>query len=788
MNKVSQFLNSGIKSLRREKYYALINILGLGLGIFCFLLTSLYVKDELTHDKWHTNAEKIYLPQQIMETGSGSIMLMPSFAIGQGWVDEVPGVKDVVNISSDETRKYKTKGEEFETKQLVFTTSALFRIFDFKLNQGDPEKALEQPDGVVISSEMARKHFRGQNPMGEIIEIDGLGSYQVTGVLQPIPSNSHLQFEFILPIDFTKAPYKGLENNWQFGSGMHYLLLEDNYDLDQLAKETSEMIKKRTGNAEALPFQFNKFSELYMSGKAMRSGNSMFGGQSKYVVIFSIVGVLMLLVASFNYINLTTSRSFARAKDFAIRKVVGASKTRLILIQIGETFFIAIIGLLLAIIALEMALPSINQLIGKNLSLQIQRDPSVLVLPAGVLLIVMLMSGLYPAFIGSKFNLSNTLKGKLPNSKGAVIRKVLIVVQFTICTGVLASALIIRFQSQHMINMDLGYNQQNIINIEMRVSGAFEKMDAFRNELQRSTLIEDIASGPIPNSGGAMIIDIGEEENKSQQFFSFSAADKGFVRIAGLEMLAGRSFENLEDSELENAVLVNEVAVEMLGWSPEDAINQKIQDTDMRIVGVFKNYHLTSAKSKISPQIVNYNSEQLANVLLRYKAGDQEKVVAHVERIWEELGISSPMKYKVIEHAFDNAFKREEALISIFDGLTVMLISVAGLGLFALAVFESQIKEKELCIRKVLGASPFVLLKSLNRNFLLLIVLAMLISIPITQYLISGWLEGFPYRIDSTTSYFLISSGFVLVIALVMLSIQGISSIRKNPAEILRNE
>lgn len=788
MNKLAQFLNSGMKSLRREKYYALINIMGLGLGIFCFLLTSLYVKDELTHDKWHKNAENIYMPQQMLETDQGSMMLMPSYAIGQAWVDENPGVKDAVNISTEQRKEYTVNGKEFKTEQLVFTTTALFRIFDFSLEKGDVTTALEQPDGMVISHEIARRHFKGENPIGEYIKMEGLGTYKITGVLNPIPSNSHLQFEFLVPIDFTKEPYKGVENNWQFGSGYHYLLLEENYDLNQLAEETAKMVKEHTGRDVALTFQFNRFSELYMMGKSMRSGNSMFGGQEKYVVIFSIIGALMLLVASFNYINLTTSRSFARAKDFAIRRVIGASKGRLVAIQLGETFFIALLGLIMAVIALELTLPSINQLIGKNLNLQVSRDPSILILPAGILVLVMLLSGLYPALIGSRFNLSSSLKGKIPNSRGAIIRKALIVIQFTICTGVLASALIIRFQAKHMINIDLGYNAQNIISIDMRKNGVYDKMDAFRNELQRSAVIADLASGPIPRGGGAMIIDVGEEGNKTQQFFAYGAADKGFVRIADLEMIAGNSFENVEESRLENAVVVNEAAIELLGLSAEEAINSKIPDTEMTIVGVIKNYHTNSAKSKIGPQIIFYNMEQLSNVLIRFKAGDLETVVAYAESVWEDLGITEPLSYQIIANVFDNAFKREEALITIFDGLTVMLMTVAGLGLFALAVFESQIREKELCIRKVLGASALSLLKNLNLRFIILIALAMVISIPITQYLIGGWLDAFPYRIESTSTYFIISSAFVLSLAVVMLSIQGVNSVKKNPAEVLRNE
>ncbi|KYG73567.1 MULTISPECIES: ABC transporter permease [Roseivirga] len=787
MNKLAQFLKSGFKSLKRERYYALLNILGLGLGIFCFLLTSLYVKDELTHDKWHKNAENIYMPQQIFESEQGSMMLMPSFAIGQGWVDEIPAVRDYVNISSEKHRDYIINESEFKTKQLVFTTGALFRIFDFSLALGNPEKALSEPDAMVISHEIARKHFKGENPLGEYIEVKGIGTYKVTGVLNPIPSNSHLQFEFLVPIDFTKDPYTGLENNWQFGSGYHYLLIDEGSDMEKLSDETLAMLEKHTGNKQAMPFRFNKFSELYMSGSAMRTGDSMFGGRKKYVVIFSIIGALMLLVASFNYINLTTSRSFARAKDFAIRKVIGASKARLIAIQLGETFFIALLGLVIALIALELTLPSINELIGKNLSLQIQRDPSVLFLPASVLVLVMLLSGLYPALIGSRFNLSASLKGKSPNSRGTVIRKALIVIQFTICTGVLASALIIRFQANHMINMDLGYNTKNIISIEMRRSGLYDKMQTFKNEVQRSAIVEGIASGPIPTSGGAMIINIGEED-KVQQFFGYSAADKNFINIADLQIVAGNSFANVDESALANGVIINEAACELLDLSPEEAISTKIPDSEMEIVGVIKNYHTSSTKSKIGPQIISYDEDQLSNVLIRYKAGDQDKVVAHAEAVLAELGYTEQLKYNVIENHFENAFKREEALISIFDGLTIMLISVAGLGLFALAVFESQIREKELCIRKVLGANSLTLLRNLNMRFVLLIGLALIISIPITQYLIGSWLDAFPYRIDSTANYFILAGGVVMVLAIVMLSIQGVNSVRKNPAEVLRSE
>lgn len=788
MNSILRFLKSGFKSIKREHFFALVNILGLSLGMYCFLISSLYVKDELTHDKWHENAERIYLPQQSLITGNGSINLLPSYAIGPAWVAESPGVSDAVNISFAKTNKYSVNSVDYETSQLVYSTSALFRVFDFSLNLGDETKALEAPNGIVISYEMARKHFRNQNALGAFIELANLGTYQVTGVLNKIPSNSHLQFEFILPIDFTKGAYKGLETNWQFGSGLHYLLLEENYSLEQLGEDTKAILKKNKDGHSEFEFSFLKFSELYLKGKTLTNTAGMFGGQEKYIIIFSVVGVLMLLVASFNYINLTTSRSFARAKDLVVRKILGASRGRLIGFQLGETFFVSTLALILTIISLEVTLPSINNLIGKNLSLDIGVDPSVLFLPIAVLLIVVLLSGIYPALVGSKFNLANSLKGNSPKAKGSIIRKSLMVLQFAICTGVLASALIIRYQANYMIEKDLGYNAQNLISVDMRRGGMFEKYNAFKSELERSSQLEMVSSGPIPTSSGAMIMDLGQGDDKTQQFISFGAADKGFVNIGGLKVVAGSTFSDLEESQLENAVLVNEAALELFDLDAETAINETIPNTEYKLVGVVQDYHFSSTKSEIRPLMITYGPDQLSNILLRFKAGNKEEVVAHAQTVWDDLGASEEFKYSLIQTHFEDAFQREEALVSIFDGLTIMLILIASLGLFGLAVFESQLKEKELSIRKVLGASQLVLIKYLNKNFLFLITIAMIIAIPVTQYMISGWLEDFPYRIESTYSIFAISSGIVLSLAILMLTFQGIRTARKNPLDILRND
>ncbi|MFT6873019.1 MAG: putative ABC transport system permease protein, partial [Roseivirga sp.] len=351
-----------------------------------------------------------------------------------------------------------------------------------------------------------------------------------------------------------------------------------------------------------------------------------------------------------------------------------------------------------------------------------------------------------------------------------------------------ASALIIRSQANYLIQKDLGYNTENLLKIDVRRGGMFDKYQAFKNELQRSTQIEMVSSGPLPVSNGAMIFDIGEGENKTSQFVDYSSSDKEFVEIGGLKVISGQSFSQLDESQLESAALINEAALALFDMDIEGAIDQVIPGSTAKVVGVLKDFHFNSTKTTISPLLILYGPTDLSNILIRYKAGNVDNVLEYAEQQWGDLGATAPFKYELIDTYFEDAFKREETLVSIFDGLTIMLVLIATLGLFALAVFEGQLREKELSIRKVLGASRVALIKKLNLRFLSLILIAFLVAIPITQYLISGWLESFAYRIESTSIIYTISAGIVMLLAFSMLTIQGVISVKKNPADILRNE
>ncbi len=787
MNRVKLFLKNGLRTIKRERLFAAINILGLSLGIFCFLLTALYVKNEVSHDRWHANAEQIYLPQQTVATANGNMNLLPSFAIGKAWKEQSPGVVNSVNISYASTKTYIVNDVEFKSELVHFTTSALFEIFDFSLVLGNEKTALESPSNVVISKELAEKHFDGINPMGESIEVKGLGTYTVAGVLDKIPSNSHLVFEMLLPIDFNKGSYKDLENNWRNGNGLHYLQLAEGYSLEKLNEETIEIYKKGSGRDAAVDFQFTKFTDLYLNGQTVRDAEGMFGGQKKYITVFSVIGLLMLLVASFNYINLTTSRAISRSKELAIRKVVGAGRKRLIWMQLGETFFLGTLSLVLAIISLEIFLPGINNLVGARLDFNVSEDPILLALPVGALLLIVLTSGIYPAIIGSRFDMASLLKGSKAKSSGSFIRRSLIVLQFAICCGVLASALIIRGQANYMINKDLGFYTENIMSINMSNPGLWDDYEQVKAELSRSPLINGVSGAPIPRASSAMIFDVGEGDDKQQQFAMLGYAVKGYVDFFGLNLLAGNTFDMLPEVEPKKSLMVNEAVVKVLGLTNEEAIGYEIIK-GKPIVGVLEDFHLSAAKNKIMPLLIEYNPESVPLLSLKFMNGNKEKVEAFAQQVWTDLGATRAFSYQLLDSLYQDSFVKEKTLVKIFNGLTLMVVCVACLGLFAVALLESQLKEKEMGIRKVLGATPMILMRKLNARFFILLMISLLVAFPSTQYLIGSWLDSFPYRIDGIYPFFIMASVIVVSIALLVLGVQGLKVINKNPTSVLRDQ
>lgn len=787
---IRKFLRDGVNTLKRDRFNSAVNIIGLSLGIFCLLITSLYVRDELTYDKWHKNAERILLPTISMESSGGMVYTSPPFALHDALLNESPGVEEVVNIGKAVTadfesiNQYQIGENQFDADAIYFTEPSFFRVFDFSLKFGDEQSALNEPKNVVISAEIAEKHFGKDNPVGKFIELKHIGAMKVSGVLDPIPGNSHLRFDMLLAVNMNADPYKSYKGNWQLGYGQNYFLIEKGYSKARLIDDFKSVYEKNRDTGESRVLGFDSFGELYLNGK-VRGTQSIFGGNRKYVLIFSVVGGLLFLVACFNYVNLKVASSFARTKDIAVRKVLGSSRARLILLLVGETTLVTIISLIISLIALEFSLPYFNELLGKRLDLSFIDQPGLLFLPTATLVLVIAISGIYPALISSSFNMASLLKGELPKVSKPMLRKSLVAFQFVICAGLLSSALIIRGQAKFLINKDLGYNTQNVHNIGIYENGFGGKYQELKTELERIPQIEAVSGSPLPRSIMATMVPLEQNGEEVMTYFNIGSVDLGFDDLLEIDILKGNSFTELPSSRLKNAVLINETAYKAIGL--EDPIGIKLSGR-YEVVGVMKDFHVSSVKSKIRPLMVTADPANIRNLHFKFREGEKETVMAEVEKVWERFGTDKAFQTTELATFYANAFKREDTLTRIFDGLTVMLVVISFFGLFSLSVFESRFRERELGIRKVLGASYLSLIKLANRKFLGLVFLALFISAPITYLLISNWLEAFPYRLESTASYFFIASLTVLALAVFVLTVHGHKNALKNPVDALRTE
>ncbi len=781
-----RLLKQLVRRLKRERFFSLVNILGLAMGMFCFMVTTLYVQDELTHDKWHSKVDRIYISHLKLKTSTGETLThVPPFALREALSSESPGVEAVVNLSFPIKDKYRQGEEWFEVERLYYSEPSLFKVFDFSLKWGDVSSALSEPNTLILSSELADKHFGGSNPIGEFVEFENSGTFKVSGVLEPIPGNSHLQFDMLLAMNFNAAPYKWYKDSWGRAYGSNYVLITENYSLEQLKADAQMILKNRKRVGDANNINFSPFGDLYLNGETYGPETEMFGGQRDYLIIFSLVGSLLLLVACFNYINLNTAQAFSRTKSLAIRKVVGASKFRLLSILLSETAAIASIALMVAVIALELSLDTINLILRKRLDFAFLENPQLLLIPIGALILTVAISGIYPAIVASSFNTVSLLKGMMPHSKASIMRKSLLVFQFLICVGLLSGALIIRSQAKYMINLDLGYNVENVHNIKVFEGGFGGKYQELKTELERIPQLSGVSGSPLPKSGLGFIVPMDINGEKKQVHFRKGSADLDFTELLEIEILQGRGLNQVDQSELNEAVLINKTGVDELGL--EDPIGKRISDR-YTIVGVMNDFHYASAKSEIGPILVTADQSQITNLHFKFKEGQREEAMAAVQKVWSSFGTLQPFKTTEVATFYNDAYTREETLVRIFNWLTSMIIVIALLGLFSLTSFESQLREKELGIRKVLGATSLQLIRILGQKFLLLIITAMLIAIPICHYLINNWLNGFPYRMTNLLPQFSIAAGSVMILSLTILGIHGYLGSKRNPIEVLRTE
>ncbi len=805
-----KYLTVAVRNLLKYKFYSILNITGLAAGIATCLLILLFVQDELSYDKFHENSDRIYRIVADFTLGGNSFTAAnvgppTGFAI----VNDYPEVENAVRLMSSGSWFVRYGENSFKETEVIYADSTLFRVFTLPLINGDPQTALTRPNTMVISQRMVDKYFGSEDPIGKTLRLDDSRDYQVTGVYDKIPGNSHFHAEFILSLASVSS---SSENFWLGNMGYKtYLLLRENADYKALEAKFPDMIKKYVGP------EIQKF--LGTSLEEFEAGGGKTGyylqpltdihlhsdlldelepnSDIKYVIIFSAIAFFILIIACINFMNLSTAASAGRAKEVGIKKVLGSERKSLITQFLTESLTTSIIATVISLIIVKVALPHFNDLAGKELEFNILSNSQILM---GVLLITLfigLLAGSYPALFISAFKPIEVLKGKLKlGAKSGFMRSSLVVFQFTASIIMIICTTVVFNQISFIQNKKLGFNKEQVLII----NDAFilsNQIQAFKNAvLQNPDVLAGTVSGYLPTESsrsGNAILRGGVKDEKNSIVMQNWRVDYDYINTLGMEIIEGRNFSREFGSD-SMAVIINETAAKFFGW--EDPLgkivgrftsNETASIAKYNIIGVVKNFHYESLRNSIGP-LLFFLKNSTSKVAFRISTANIRQLITSVKDKWDEFAPGQPFDYSFMDEEFNNMYNAEQRMGGIYSVFAFLAIFIGCLGLFGLAAFTAQQRTKEIGVRKVLGASVGGIVLLLSKEFVKLVVISFVIAAPIAYYYMNNWLGDFAYRTEIGTFTLLAAGGIALAIALVTVSYHAIKVAVTNPVKSLRYE
>ena len=803
------------RNLVKNKTFSFINIIGLASGLACFILIALYVTDELSYDRFNEKADRIYrINSDIVFGGNKLHLAVASDPMGAALKKDYPQVEEFVRFFNSSGSKLIKKGNEFiRENNISHADSTLFDVFTLPIIAGDPKTALNDPNTVVISESAAKKYFATTDVVGKSIETNDNNStlYKITAVMKDIPHNSHFNFDMIFSMDNVRYQW----GNFLSHNHQTYLLLSPGTDHKEFEKNFKQFINKYVIPQAAQFMEVKSMDEFEKAGNKLeytlmpltdihlrsdRVPEMNVNGNIQYVYIFSAVALFVLLLACINFMNLSTARSASRAKEVGIRKVVGSEKGSLIKQFLIESILTTVISTLLAIAIAWLCLPWFNNLSAKQLLISDLLQTRYLAFLIALPLIVGLLSGLYPAFVLSSFNPIVVLKGKLSAGlKRSTLRNALVVGQFTTSIFLIAATIIVFRQLNFIQTKKLGFSKDQMLIVNG--TGALgNNRDAFKNEVSKFAGVKGTTyAGYIPVAGSS----------RNDVSFSTEATmtstnsvnmqvwniDHTYIPLMEMEIVKGRNFSKDFGTD-SNATIINETAARLLGWN-DDAVGKKLytyfQDqgsntlASREVIGVVKNFHFESMKENIGPLCFRLADNYWATAF-KVNTTDIKELVSKIESKWKAMAPGMPFSYQFMDESFDNMYRVEQRTGKLGLTLAVIAILIACLGLFGLATYTAEQRIKEIGVRKVLGATISNIVSMLSKDFVVLVVIASVIAIPVAWWAMNKWLQDFAYRISIGWWVFAAAGIIALLIAVITVSSQAIKAALANPVKSLRTE
>lgn len=786
------YLKVALRNLFRQKAFSFINISGLAIGMACSILILLWVQHELSYDRFHSNTDNLYRVTASLadlDVHAG----VTSTPLAEAVMAEIPEVANAVRISPPRGGLLQVGDRIFEEKRILFADSTFLEMFSFPLVAGNPETALDNPEGILITEQMAKKYFGDQDPIGKTIRKDRKDDFTVTGVLADVPANSHIQFDFIQPMAFLARTERDLkENIWDNFNFFTYVALNETANASPAAlndiADRIQQIYKAHEPVLKVSFTLQPLERIHLHSTNL-IGDFPGGGNVQYVYILGVIALVILAVACINFMNLATARSARRAKEVGLRKVAGAVRAQLIRQFLAESCLIAFIALILAIVLVAVFLTPFNHLAGKSLSLDLF-DGKLL---PGLLIITLatgLIAGSYPALFLSGFLPAKVLKGNLKGVGSSIFRNTLVVMQFTASIALLIGTVVIYNQLTFIQNRNLGFNKDNLLYTNMN-GEMWEKYSTLRTSLERNSLTSDftvVSDLPTDLANATIGVDWEGKDPGSQPLFVNLAIDENFFDVFGVTLLNGRGFSHEFTADTAN-LIVNEKALEIMGMDVETAVGKPLTlwGNKGTIIGVVKNFNFKPLHYAIEPLILRLNTWG-GSIVVRTQPGRAEATIGALENVWKELNPAYPFSYDFIDQALADLYKTEQRLGQMFNIFSGLAIFISCLGLYGLSAFLAERRTKEIGVRKALGASVTGVVYLLSQSFTRPVIIAMVVATPLAWYGMSRWLSAFAYHVDIHWTVFLFAFLAALIIAWLTVSYESFKAARINPAESLRNE
>lgn len=790
---LKNLFKTALRNITKDFGYSSLNIIGLTIGIASALFLIIYVADEVSYDRYHEKADRIYrVSSHIRETDDEFTWIVAQIPFGPQVVLDYPEIQASVRFINFVRAPFKYNDKEFYEENFFYADTAVFEVFTYTFLKGDPKTALMEPNTMVLTETVANKYFGDEDPIGKTL-VSGEESYRITAVIEDVPMNSHFRFGALssrktLPSDFV--------GSWGNFGVFTYLLFPEGFDVSGFQVKMQEMYGKYMAEiferrGISIEYVLEPITKIHLT--STNPGEPEPTGSMTYVYIFSIVAFFLILIAAMNYMNLATARSARRAREVGLRKVVGSNRLSLVLQFLSESTTLTVISLILSIVLVALLLPQFNLLAGKNFDLSVIQSPVVILSAISVIVIVGIIGGTYPAFYLSRFQPTTVLKGEVTKgSSGNLFRKVLVIFQFLISVSMIICTLIVYKQLNFLKTKDLGYDQTNILSIGLTNRNMVRSYPVFKQKLLDNTLIKSVASTntPMGVGSGKNLLSVESEEGMVERGINLAVVDHDFIETLGIKMVKGRDFQSDIPGDTLNGVIVNETFVKRMNWT--EPLGKRVETLNnaflrAKVVGVMQDYHQTGMYNEIETLMLLYRPFNRI-VYIKLADNNRQESIRFIEQTWKELYSEQPFEYQFLSDTFKNQFEADEKRGFIFTLFTILAIIIACLGLFGLASYTVERRTKEIGIRKVVGANEGSIVGLISKEFILLVGISIVIAIPVSYYFMNGWLSNYVYRTNLSVFIFILAATISIVVTFVTISIKAYRAATMNPTESLRTE